>query len=55
MSYLVTTKMEERRDSNPEHLNPHQARWSMFFARVNFTLSHRLGTKNLKPDALSRQ
>lgn len=32
-----------------------QARWALFFNRFNFTLSYRPGSKNLKPDALSRQ
>uniref|UniRef100_A0A672Z5U3 CCHC-type domain-containing protein n=1 Tax=Sphaeramia orbicularis TaxID=375764 RepID=A0A672Z5U3_9TELE len=31
-----------------------QARWSLFFNRFNFTLSYRPGSKNGKPDALSR-
>ena len=35
-------------------LNPRQARWSIFFNRFNFTLSYRPGSKNVKPDALSR-
>ncbi|KAK1788719.1 hypothetical protein P4O66_002537 [Electrophorus voltai] len=37
-----------------KRLNPHQARWGLFFARFEFTLSYRPGTKNIKPDALSR-
>ncbi|KAL0170807.1 hypothetical protein M9458_035403, partial [Cirrhinus mrigala] len=32
----------------------HQARWALFFNRFNFTLSYRPGSKNTKPDALSR-
>ncbi|XP_062843463.1 interferon-induced very large GTPase 1-like [Trichomycterus rosablanca] len=36
-------------------LNPHQARWAMFFSRFDFTLSYRPNSKNSKPDALSRQ
>ncbi|CAJ1057674.1 uncharacterized protein LOC108874699, partial [Xyrichtys novacula] len=35
-------------------LNPRQARWSLFLSRFNFTLSYRPGSRNLKPDALSR-
>ncbi len=35
-------------------LNPRQARWSLFFNRFQFLLSYRPGTKNVKPDALSR-
>uniref|UniRef100_A0A8C6L3L3 Gypsy retrotransposon integrase-like protein 1 n=1 Tax=Nothobranchius furzeri TaxID=105023 RepID=A0A8C6L3L3_NOTFU len=38
-----------------KRLNPRQSRWSMFFARFNFMISFRPGTKNVKPDALSRQ
>ncbi|KAL2082802.1 hypothetical protein ACEWY4_022620 [Coilia grayii] len=37
-----------------KRLNPRQARWSLFFSRFNFTLSYRPGSKNSKPDALSR-
>ncbi|XP_068508006.1 uncharacterized protein tctn1 isoform X2 [Syngnathus scovelli] len=37
-----------------KRLNSRQARWSLFFNRFNFTLSYRPGTKNTKPDALSR-
>jgi hypothetical protein len=38
-----------------QRLNSRQARWSLFFDRFNFTLSYRPGSRNLKPDALSRQ
>lgn len=38
-----------------KRLNPRQARWAMFFSRFDFTLSYRPGSKNTKPDALSRQ
>lgn len=37
-----------------KRLNIHQARWSLFFAGFNFTLSYHPGSKNLKPDALSQ-
>lgn len=37
-----------------KRLNPRQARWSLFFNRFHFTLTYRPGSKNLKPDALSR-
>ena len=37
-----------------KRLNACQARWALFFTRFNFTLSYRPGTKNTKPDALSR-
>ena len=36
-------------------LNSRQARWSLFFSRFNFCLSYRPGSRNAKPDALSRQ
>uniref|UniRef100_A0A8C8DF58 Gypsy retrotransposon integrase-like protein 1 n=1 Tax=Oryzias sinensis TaxID=183150 RepID=A0A8C8DF58_9TELE len=35
-------------------LNPRQARWALFFSRFNFTVSFRPGSRNVKPDALSR-
>ena len=38
-----------------KRLNSRQARWALFFGRFRFTLSYRPGSKNLKPDALSRQ
>uniref|UniRef100_A0A8C1AZL7 Gypsy retrotransposon integrase-like protein 1 n=1 Tax=Cyprinus carpio carpio TaxID=630221 RepID=A0A8C1AZL7_CYPCA len=37
-----------------KRLNSRQARWALFFSRFDFTLSYRLGSKNIKPDALSR-
>lgn len=36
-----------------KRLNPHQARWALFFSRFNFSLSYRPGAKNVKPDILS--
>lgn len=45
LQYLRTAK----------RLNSRQARWSLFFNRFHFTLSYRPGSKNVKPDALSRQ
>ncbi len=38
-----------------KRLNARQARWALFFGRFEFTISFRPGSKNLKPDALSRQ
>lgn len=38
-----------------KRLNARQARWALFFGRFNFTLTYRPGSRNLKPDALSRQ
>uniref|UniRef100_A0A1A8FIG4 Gypsy retrotransposon integrase-like protein 1 n=1 Tax=Nothobranchius korthausae TaxID=1143690 RepID=A0A1A8FIG4_9TELE len=38
-----------------KRLNPRQYRWSLFFSRFNFIISYRPGSKNIKPDALSRQ
>lgn len=43
LEYLCTAK----------RLNPRQAHWSLFFAKFNFTLSYRPGSKNVKADALS--
>ncbi|XP_023208460.1 retrotransposon-like protein 1, partial [Xiphophorus maculatus] len=45
LSYLQAAK----------RLNPRQSRWSLFFSRFNFLISYRPGSKNVKPDALSRQ
>ncbi|KAI3351469.1 hypothetical protein L3Q82_020315 [Scortum barcoo] len=43
--------------SAAKRLNSHrQARWwSLFLTRFNFSLSYRPGSRNIKPDALSRQ
>ena len=35
-------------------LNPRQARWAIFFARFDFTLTNQPGSKKVKTDALSR-
>uniref|UniRef100_A0A3B3HVP5 Gypsy retrotransposon integrase-like protein 1 n=1 Tax=Oryzias latipes TaxID=8090 RepID=A0A3B3HVP5_ORYLA len=35
-------------------LNSSQARWCLFFDRFNFVISYRPGSRNVKPDALSR-
>ncbi len=37
-----------------KRLNSRQARWALFFGRFEFLLSYRPGSKNIKPDALSR-
>lgn len=37
-----------------KRLNPREARWALFFSRFNFSLSYCPGSKNLKPDSLSR-
>lgn len=34
---------------------PRQARWSLFFAHFNFSITYRPSSKNTKPDALSWQ
>ena len=44
LEYLRTAK----------RLNPRQARWSLQFSHFNFTLSYRPGSRNVKPEALSR-
>ena len=38
-----------------KRLNARQARWTLFFGRFKFTLTYRPGSRNVKPDALSRQ
>ncbi|KAL0147619.1 hypothetical protein M9458_057083, partial [Cirrhinus mrigala] len=37
-----------------KRLNSRQARWALFFGRFDFTISYRPGSKNVKPDSLSR-
>lgn len=41
--------------SSAKRLNPRQSRWVLFFTRFNFVLSYCPGSRNGKPDALSRQ
>ncbi len=36
-------------------LNPHQARWALFFTRFQFTITYRPGDKNVKADSRSRR
>ena len=43
LSYIQTAK----------RLNSHQARWSLFFGRFNFTLTYRPVTSNLMPSLVS--
>lgn len=38
-----------------KRLNSRQARWALFFGRFQFTITYRPGSKNVKPDSLSRQ
>ncbi len=38
-----------------KRLNARKARWALFFGRFEFSISYRPGSKNGKPDALSRQ
>lgn len=45
LTYLRTAK----------RLDSRQARWSLFFNRFHFSISYRPGSRNIKPDALSRQ
>ena len=45
LAYIQTAK----------RLNSRQARWALFLGRFNFTLTYRPGSRNVKPDALSRQ
>ncbi len=44
LKYIQSTK----------RLNSRQARWELFFGRFDFSISYRPGSKNIKPDALSR-
>ncbi|XP_025758296.1 uncharacterized protein LOC112843578 [Oreochromis niloticus] len=37
-----------------KRLNSRQARWALFFSRFNFSITYRPGSRNVKPDALSR-
>ena len=37
-----------------KRLRPRQARWALFFTRFTFHITYRPGSKNIKPDALSR-
>ena len=37
-----------------KRLRPRQARWALFFSRFAFHITYRPGSKNVKPDALSR-
>ncbi|KAL0148188.1 hypothetical protein M9458_056509 [Cirrhinus mrigala] len=39
---------------NAKRLCPHQARWSLFFSRFQFSITYRPGPKNIRADALSR-
>ncbi|XP_078807233.1 uncharacterized protein LOC101167294 isoform X2 [Oryzias latipes] len=45
LAYLRTAK----------RLNSRQARWCLFFDRFRFTITYRPGTRNFKPDTLSRK
>ena len=45
LAYIQTAK----------RLNARQARWALFFSRFEFSLTYRPGSRNVKPDALSRQ
>uniref|UniRef100_A0A3B3HRG1 Gypsy retrotransposon integrase-like protein 1 n=1 Tax=Oryzias latipes TaxID=8090 RepID=A0A3B3HRG1_ORYLA len=45
LSYLRSAK----------RLNSRQARWCLFFDRFNFSITYRPGSRNIKPDALSRK
>ena len=36
-------------------LNHHQARWSLYLSRFDYSLTHRAGKHSAKPNALSRR
>uniref|UniRef100_A0A8C8DLA6 Gypsy retrotransposon integrase-like protein 1 n=1 Tax=Oryzias sinensis TaxID=183150 RepID=A0A8C8DLA6_9TELE len=38
-----------------KRLNSRKARWCLFFDRFQFTITYRPGSRNIKPDALSRK
>uniref|UniRef100_A0A3B3H6Q5 Gypsy retrotransposon integrase-like protein 1 n=1 Tax=Oryzias latipes TaxID=8090 RepID=A0A3B3H6Q5_ORYLA len=38
-----------------KRLNSRQAQWCLFFDRFHFTITYRPGSRNVKPDALSRK
>lgn len=44
LTYLRTAK----------RLNSRQARWALFLGRFNYVLTYRPGSRNIKPDSLSR-
>ncbi len=55
LPFMVLTdhkNLEYLRDA--KRLNPRQARWTLFFTLLNFPISYRPGSRNLKADALSR-
>ena len=52
MDYKNSTSEEYIRSA--KWLNSHKARWALYFSRFNFTLTYRPGSKNAKPDAMSR-
>lgn len=37
-----------------KRLKPRQVRWALFFSRFSFHITYRPGSKNIKPDTLSR-
>ena len=39
----------------PQSLNQRQIRWSLFLSKFDFRISYRPGSKNCKPDSLSRR
>lgn len=43
VAYLQTAK----------HLNAQQARWTLFFTCLHFSITYRPGSRNVKPDMLS--
>ncbi|KAI3373742.1 hypothetical protein L3Q82_022329, partial [Scortum barcoo] len=59
VSFLGFILKEQQVLADPEktakRLNSCQARWALFFNRFDLTLTYRPGSRNVKPDALSRQ
>ncbi len=52
--WVWTDHKDLKNISSAKRLSSLQARWAFFFDRFCFPLSYRPGSKNIKPDALSR-
>ncbi len=52
LHHYIPQKQKNLREA--KRLNPRQARWALFFTRLNFTIPYRPGNRNCKADALSR-
>ena len=52
--FLVWTNHDMEYLRSAKRPSSRQARWALLFTRFNFTISYHPGSKNVKPDALSR-